>query len=415
MNIDILFENQSIILNQFLQKELYWREVFNDFTMNNKVTGIIGSRGVGKTTFLLHTAHTQGALEGRALFVSADHVYFLEHSLLELADQLYKETQVKLLCIDEIHKQPNGQQLLKNIADTYGGGGFKVLFTGSSMIDIVHGKIDLSRRVTLHELHGFSFREYLEFSLKIKLPKIENIETLLSQHTALTQNMMANMPNNLLWYFKNYCMEGYYPFYSELETAYEKAQATNNMVLKTIYEDIAVLHSLKTPSLLVIEQLYKYVLSISPGELNINKLANALNKDFSSVETYLNLLSQAGLLQFLYHKPTGKGVLKKPVKLYPDNSNLIYAASLSPTSDSVLGQVRETFVMNQMKVSKLPIFYSDVGDFQIEHFVIEVGGKNKTTQQLKKAKNLENTYVLADGVLTGFKNTVPLYLLGFLS
>jgi len=423
MDIKNLFENQLIILNQFQKKRIYWRKIFNTFVLNNKITGIVGPRGVGKTTFLLHTALSNGALEGQALFISADHIYFLEHSILDLVDQLYKETEVKLLCIDEIHKQPNWQQVLKNIADIYGGGGFKILFTGSSVIDIVYGKIDLSRRVTLHELYGFSFREYLEFYLDISLPVIENINTLFLQHTQLAQDLISKMPSNFLWHFKKYLTEGYYPFYSELETTYEKAQATHNMALKTIYEDIAILHALKTPSLLVIEQLYKYSLSMTSGELNINKLANALNKDFSSVETYLNFLVQAGLLQFLYAKQIGKGVLKKPVKFYPENTNLIYASFLNQPPENFIGQVRETFVMNQMKILRQSIFYSEIGDFQIEDFLLEVGGKNKTTKQLQAVKNQNQNqnqnkkqgYVLADGILTGLKNTVPLYLLGFLS
>lgn len=403
-----LFEIQKIILDIFQESPLYWRQVFDTFTLNNRITGIVGNRGVGKTTFLLHTAQSQGALEGKALYVSADNIYFLQNDLLDLIDQLVKETRVRLICIDEIHKYPNWQQVLKNIADTYLD--FKVLFTGSSMIDIVHGKIDLSRRVTLHTLNGLSFREYLEFSQGIQCQKIPSLEELLTNHAEFSNAL--SMPDILI-HFKNYLAVGYYPFYRDLETDYEKFQATNNTVQKTIYEDIAILHSLKTNSLITIEQLYKYIISITPGELNINKLANALGKDFNSVQTYLMLLQQAGLVRFLNPKPSGKGALKNPVKIYADNSNLIYAGLVTSQHENSLGTVRETFVMNQVQNLGLSIFYSPVGDFQMDNnLILEIGGRNKTTRQIK---NEENAYVLADGILVGHKNTIPLFLLGFLA
>ncbi len=407
-----LFEIQRIILEKFSETPLYWRNAFDSFTFNNHITGVIGGRGVGKTTFLLHTAKSQGALSGKALYVSADNIYFLDNSLLSLVDQLFKETEVRFLCIDEIHKHPNWQQILKNIADTYAD--FKILFTGSSMIDIIHGKIDLSRRVTLHTLHGLSFREYLEFFQGFSCPIFE-FEALFSEHMEFTNSL--NIPD-ILRHFKNYLSAGYYPFYKRLETDYERYQATQNIVQKTIYEDIAVLHALKTPSLITIEQLYKYVISSTPGELNIHKLSRALEKDFSSIQTYLKLLEQAGLIRFLYERPLEKKALKNPIKLYPEHSNLIYA-ELIIQQQEMAGTIRETFVMNQLKNVNLSIFYSDAGDFQIENprkpsespYIIEIGGRNKTLRQIK---NQEKGYVFADSILIGLNRTIPLFLLGFL-
>src|SRR5262245_51415396 len=114
-----LFEIQRILLEQFQDLPFFHRKIFDQITLDNRISGILGPRGVGKTTFLLHFVLGSAAKKRRALYVSADNVYFLEHTLIGLVDQLYKETDVRLLCIDEVHKYPNWNQELKNIADTY--------------------------------------------------------------------------------------------------------------------------------------------------------------------------------------------------------------------------------------------------------------------------------------------------------
>lgn len=400
-----LFELQKVLLERFQQEPFYLRDSFQNFNLENKATGIIGSRGIGKTTYLLHTVlqHNQESL--KALYVSTDHVYFLENKLLDLVERLYKETDVRLLCIDEIHKYPNWQQELKNISDFYLD--FKVLFSGSSMIDILHSKFDLSRRVSLFRLYGLSFREYLEFNLEIELPKI-TLPDLLEQHAEFANALNVPQP---LKHFKQYLQVGYFPFSKQFSQNLQIFQAIDNIAQKTIFEDIASLHSLKTPSLLVIEKLYKYVVHSQPGEFSAYKLANALSKDFDSVTTYLRYLEQAGLVRNLYKKQAGKAYLRNPAKLYPENPNLIYATYLSQPDDMVQGKVRESFAMNQLQNGGATVHYSTQGDFAVDEYVFEVGGKNKTRKQIKEQAN---SYVLADGIVLGRKTKVPLYLLGFL-
>lgn len=400
-----LFEIQKIILDQFKQEAFYDRDVFAHITLDNKITGIVGSKGIGKTTFLLKRALAANVEKQTALYVSADNFYFLENNLIELVDHLYKTTDVRLLCVDEIHKYTNWQQELKNIADIYRD--FRVLFSGSSAIDIIHGKYDLSRRVTLYHLHGFSFREYLEFYFDISLPKL-TWDALIKNHYAFAQ--VLTIPA-ILKHFKEYLKMGYYPFFKELPQEREKFQAIDNATAKTIYEDIATLHSLKTPTLLLIEKLYKYVVSSAPGEISAYKLASALNKDFESVSEYLHLLEQAGLIRFLYAKKVGKAYLRNPIRMYPENTNLIYASYLPITQDSAIGKVRETFIINQLQNAGLLTYYSDIGDFRVNDIILEVGGKNKTKKQLK---HQENAFIVADDILLGDKQTIPLFLFGFL-
>lgn len=400
-----LFEIQRILLEQFQALPFFQRKIFDEITLDNKISGILGSRGVGKTTFLLHFVLERGAKQRKALYVSADNLYFLEHRLVDLVDQLYKETDVRLLCIDEVHKYPNWNQELKNIADTYLD--FRIVFSGSSMIDLIQSKYDLSRRVTTYLLHGFSFREYLEWHLK-KTLSVYSLEYLVNSHLQIEQELAIP---GILKHLQEYFKVGYYPFFWGFSQEREKFQAIENAVQKTIYEDIGSLHSLKTPSLLVIEKLFKFIISSAPGELSAFKLAKYLDKDFETITTYLHYLQEAGLVRFLYPKTTGKAALRNPNKMFPDNSNLIYAAYVQIAQNNNLGKVRETFVINQLQNANLKTYYSQRGDVYVNDFIFEIGGPGKKDTQIRGEKN---GYILSDGILTGSQQQIPLYLMGFL-
>ncbi len=400
-----LFEMQRIIIEQLEGESFFWRSQFDDFLGTQHVCGILGARGVGKTTFLLRHAMDSGAKKGEALYVSADNIYFLDHSLIDLVDRLYKQTTTRLLLIDEIHKYANWRMELKNIVDTYPS--FRIFFSGSSMIDLIQGKYDLSRRVVLHKLYGLSFREYLEFYFQKKIPRY-TLEELLRSHGEIAQSLDITA---ILKHFGDYLKIGYYPFFKGYTKEKDKFQSLDNAVQMTIYEDIATLHSLKTTSLGVIEQLYKFILNSSPGELNASKLSNSLNKDFESISNFLKYLEQAGLIRSLHSGSSGQSGLRNPIKLYPDNTNIIHAAYLPLAQDQIKGKLRETFVVNQVQNTNLPIFYSKAGDFKIGDWIFEVGGKSKNKKQIKEEKN---AFLLADDILVGSKNTIPLYLFGFL-
>ncbi len=403
--MELLFEIQRIIIEQVETQPFFWRDQFNQFVATEHVCGIIGARGIGKTTFLLRHAIQSGAKKREALYVSADNIFFLENSLVDLAHYLYKQTTTRLFLIDEIHKYPNWRQELKNIVDTFPS--IRIFFSGSSMIDLVEGKYDLSRRVVLHKLCGLSFREYLQLSHQIALPKLTFGE-ILSSHLQIAQELQVT---GVLRYFAEYLRIGYYPFFKGYSQDRDKFQALDNSVQMTIYEDIATLHSLKTPTLGTIEKLYKFVLNSSPGELNASKLANSLDKDFESISNYLKYLEQAGLIRFLYPGNSGQASLRNPVKMYPENTNLIHAAYLPLAQDQAKGKIRETFVVNQIQNVEKAIFYSSIGDFKIEDCIFEVGGKAKNRRQIGGEKN---AYILADDLIVGSQAVIPLYLFGLM-
>ena len=399
-----LFEIQALLLKQYEKNTIYQRAIFKTFQFDNRLNCIIGARGIGKTTFLLNYI-AKNNLENTALYVSADNMFFLNSTLCDVVDTLYKETDIRLLCIDEIHKQEDWQQQLKNITDTYLD--IKIIFTGSSQIDLIHSQYDLSRRVTLYFLHGLSFREYLEIQYQHEYPQFTMIN-ILENHQKITTDLNEI---NIIKDFHRYLQVGYYPFFNIFSLDTEKFQAIHAIMQKVIYEDIALFHALKTGTLRTIEKIYKFVLSSAPGELNAYKLSNNLQKDFDSVSNYLDYLKQAGLIRFLHSNKSGQAYLRNPEKMYPENTNLLFAAFMNVSSDNLIGKARETFALNQMQNAGIDVYFTEQGDFDWLGYSLEVGGKNKTSAQLK---NTKNGYILADGILTGLGRRVPLYLLGFL-
>ena len=405
--MNALFELQNQLFHDFMDLPFYPRESYQHLTLDNAATGIVGPRGIGKTTLLMQKALEWGALEHRALYVSVDHIHFDSLNLFDLADRLYKETDVRLLCIDEIHKYPNWQQHIKSIVDSFRK--LKILFTGSSAIDIVHGKYDLSRRVTLVPLHGLSFREYCGFTLDTQLPKA-TLTDVITHPLDILKHITLSQP---LKHFSVYLQQGYYPFNSQFRRNQERYQAIVHANQKTLYEDIATLHTLKTPTLVLMEKLYHYICTATPGELNINKLANAIQKDFKNTQHYLHLLAQSGLIRCLYQETGNQAPLRHPKKLYPDNTNVIYALDRLAQPDNIIGKVRETFALNQLQNAGHQVSTSPQGDFLVDqHWVLKIGGKNKTTTQLC---GIKNGVVFADGILTSSKNILPLFLLGCLT
>ncbi|MDF1654620.1 MAG: AAA family ATPase [Coxiellaceae bacterium] len=400
-----LFELQKQLLSQFHNQPFYFRQRFSKLTLDNFATGIVGGRGAGKTTFLLHIVDQHINRDQQALYVSADSIYFLESTLLGLVEQLHKETDIRLLCVDEIHKYANWAQELKNITDTYQD--FRILFSGSSMIDIVSAKYDLSRRVTLHHLNGFSFREYLEYTEECTLPTIE-LKDLLNKHTKIANAVSID---GIIKKFKKYCRIGYYPFTKQLSQETEIKQAFENIIQKVIYEDIATLKSLKTPTLMIIEKLFKYVVNSLPGELNVNKLSSLISKSFDHTVEYLTILQTSGLIRSSAPIKFGKSLFKHPTKLYPDNTNFIFTYMLPHFTSDILGKERETFFLNQTQNAGLIVNTHPTCDFQIDETVFEIGGRSKTAEQIKHEKN---GFIVSDGILVGHGQQIPLYLFGFL-
>ncbi len=388
------------------KKPLYLRQFYADFKMNHPIMGIVGARGVGKTTFLLHFLRENYADSNKALYVSADHLYFAQNSLLSLADIFHKEYAGKIICIDEIHRYRNWNQELKNIYDSYPK--LKIIFSGSSSLSLIKGKYDLSRRASLKTMPGFSFREFLEFKLKQSLP-LFSLEDLVKDSAKISQQL-SKIPK-LLGYLKEYLQHGYYPMFTEIADKQTYQESLISIIDKIIFEDISSFYSLKTKNLNAFRRLIYFIATSAPGTLNINKLAKSIQKDHTTISEYLEMLRESGLLKYLLIDKRGHSLIRNAEKIYLNDTNLLFAINDSLQKETDIGLVREIFIINQLENADYKAYYTKQADLKCDDHIFEIGGQGKSEQ---KIKNQSNSFLIKDNILVGTPKTIPLYLFGFL-
>ncbi len=408
INIKNIRETQNILLKK--QNLKFKRSLYDEIDFSQQLIGVVGPRGVGKTTLMLQYLKEKFYKNKNdiddAVYFLADNVALQKGDLFELARTLHIERGVKLICIDEIHRFPNWNQEIKNIYDSFPN--LKVIFSGSSSIDLARGWYDLSRRGIVYNLPGFSFREFLMFYKGINFEKIK-FKNLLKKHQTITKNFSTE--NKILKYFQEYLKTGYYPFFDKTKNIKLYGKQIGNIIDKIVYEDIASIYKLKTNNLIVFKQILYFFATITPGEININKLANSLNRNHATIAEYLNILQEAGLIRFLTNDKAGHRLVRHAEKIYLDNTNLLYVIGEIVGKKIEIGMARETFFLNQIQsIGRVPC-YTVKGDFIIDNIVFEIGGKNKTDEQISSVKN---SFLVLDNILYGDKKTIPLYLFGFL-
>ncbi len=397
-----LFQVQKRLIEDL--SNIYFRNIYQKFKSSHRILSIVGERGGGKTTYMLQYIKENYGGSERALYISADNLYFVDNSLVETAEKFVNEYAGELLCIDEIHRYDNWAQELKNIYDTYPN--LKILFTGSSAIDLINQKFDLSRRAVLRKMPGFSFREYLEYKLKDDYP-ILTLDDLKSED----KKRLNFDKKGILGHFKQYLKTGYYPLSFQLENDIEVYEAINGVIDKVINSDIISYYNLKTSTLPIFQKILYFVHTSVPGEININKIAKSLNKDHSDVARYIQILRDSGLLQFLMIDKSGHALIRNAEKFMLNNSNLSYAIGHFTGKENNIGSIREIFVNNQLKNADLKPFYSKEVDIICENIYLEVGGKSKKFNQIK---GMDNAFLVKDDILYRSKGVIPLYLFGFL-
>ena len=397
------------------------RYLYKDFNLNSRLTGLIGPRGTGKTTMLLQYIKNEIDDVSKCIYASLDSVYFSYSSLVEFVDELYEVYGIRYFFLDEIHKYSNWNQELKNIYDSYPDA--KVVFSGSSSIDLVKGTYDLSRRAVIHRLAGLSFREYLSFRGIISSEAIE-YEDLLKN----SKHVQAELGSieKIRGHFKDYLSFGYFPFFldavlppatndmrveSQIDTSVYSRKLFR-IIEKTIYEDISNYYKIKTENLGYFKRILAYTATIPPGELSRNNIAKNIGLDNKTIRNYLNILQKTGLLALVASKKTGSNLLKQTERIYLDNSNLYQAIISEIGYSSSMGSIREIFFINMIRNSGRQLFYSTTGDFEVEGSVFEIGGRGKSLKQIRK--NLSNGYLVKDDILYGGNREIPLYLFGFL-
>jgi len=380
------------------QKVSYRRYIWKEINHNDKLIGIIGARGVGKTTYILQYLESLDLPLHKKLYISADSFEVLESSLLEIA-KTFSALGGEVLAIDEIHKYGNFERELKQIYDMLG---LKVIFSGSSAIELEHAKADLSRRAVLYRMNGLSYREFLEIKLDIKLDAY-GLEEILTNHLELSRSISSRFKP--LEHWKEYLECGFYPFYFQEKSTYGlKLKETINTVIET---DIPSIFTIKYENILNLKKLVKLICQSEPFKLNIKELSAKIGTDRDTLYLYMNYLHRGKIFNILRSKTKGDNIFLKPDKIYLNNANLNYTYC----SESKIGTIRETFFANQLG-SLFDVSVPLKGDFLIDNkYLFEVGGKNKGFKQIK---DVPNSFVVADDIEHGFGAKVPLWLFGFL-
>jgi len=403
-NIQSIRETQYLLQNKI--SLLFKRFIYQRIDFKQRLIGIVGPRGVGKTTLILQHLKEKHSKNQKAIYVLADLVLLKKGDLYNLAREFYLKYGGRLLCIDEIHRYANWNQEIKNIYDALPN--LKIIFSGSSSLNLIKGKNDLSRRGIIYQLPGLSFREYLAFAENINAPAF-SLNQLFQNYQKLSSNLIKI--ENILKYFNEYLSAGYYPFFKETNNQQLYFQQINNIIDKTIYEDIANFYQLKTQNLITFKQILSFLASISPGEININKLANSLDKNHATIAEYLGILEETGLIRFLTTNKSGHSLVRKAKKVFLDNTNLLEALNKNLGKTLNIGTKRELFALSQLQNAGYLPFFTEKGDFLVNNYVLEIGGKNKTKKQIKESKK---SFLVLDDVLIADHQKIPLHLFGFL-
>ena len=379
----------------------FHRYLFYEIDWEDKLIGIKGPRGSGKTTLLLQ--HIKKSFHGneldKVLYVSLDNIWFADNSIYDLVDYHYTHGGTHIF-IDEIHYEPQWQTMLKNLSDNYPG--MYIVYTGSSMLEIDAHEGDLSRRQVMYELRGMSFREYLEFEGVVKYDKY-TLEDLLAHHIEIAIDI--NSRTNVLACFNKYLREGYYPFYKSVRHGLaSRLLATVNQVIENDYpqiDEVTVSTIRKTKKMLMV------LAGCVPQLPNMSQLYHELETDRNHGLKMLWALERGGLLLLLGDKTKSINQLSRPDKIYINNPTLMFA--LTPRAD--IGNVRETFFMNQLSQSH-ELCYPKTGDFLVDDkYLFEIGDKGKGFTQIK---DIPDSYLAVDDTEIGRGARIPLWLFGML-
>ncbi|SFU08860.1 hypothetical protein SAMN04489724_3848 [Algoriphagus locisalis] len=375
------------------------RYLFDQIDWNERLIGIKGARGTGKTTLVLQYLKENQSLGKKVAYFSLDELYFLSNNLVDAAKDFY-QSGGNILVVDEVHKYGNWSREIKNLYDRYPN--LQLIFTGSSIIDITRVEGDLSRRAVINELHGLSYREYLAFQHGMQFPTV-----VLDQLTSDRVSLQELFPEDFkpLQYLKDYIRNGYFPFSGTNEEMYYKKL---RQLVRTIVEyDMAEIKGFDIRNGKKILQLLYIIAQQVPFKPNITALSEKTQIHRNSLSNYLLYLSEARLIDLQYPAGISISMLQKPEKILLNNTNFLFAIS-EKTPEK--GTVRETFFNSLVKVNHRINLSTSVDFLVDDKYQFEIGGKNKSRKQIKT----ENTWIVKDDLEFPAGNSIPLWIFGFL-
>lgn len=390
----------DLTLIEFMKEQLnlvstdFKRYMYDKLPWEARLVGLMGPRGVGKSTMVLqHIKEQAEDVQSKSLYVSADHSYFSTNTLIDTAAQFVREGG-EWLYIDEVHKYEGWSTELKQIYDSHPK--LHVFFTGSSVLDILEGEADLSRRVLLNNMQGLSFREFLELFHGIKTP-VRSLKEVL-EGKAQIEGVEHPLP-----LFEQYLREGYYPF--SLEGYFQ--QRLQQVIRLTMEVDIPQYANMTPATGRKLRRMLGIIASNVPYKPEASSLANEIKVSRNDIPNYLLFMEKAGMIGQLRDCTGGMRGLGKTEKVYLDNTNMIYTMT---GENANIGNVRETFFFNQTRLN-LDVISSKVSDFQIGEYTFEVGGKKKG---LKQVQGVENAYIVRDDAEYASGQFLPLWSFGLL-
>ncbi len=398
--MDKLFQLQNRLLD--CTPMLVVRECAKNINWNAQLLSIRGPKGVGKTTMILqHIRSTFPKGDRSYLYCKLDSGYFANHTLGELVDKFAMEGG-KYLFLDEVHKYENWSTEIKDIYDYYPE--LQVVISGSSLLSLMEGDVDLSRRCVSHDIQGLSFREYLQFYKNINLPYysleqiLQNTGDICSDVNAVCKPVAA---------FHDYLRVGYYPFYQKNKIDYY--DIIEQVVNYVINEELPHICKVELSNTRKIKALLYVLAQSEPFEVDMNRLSVQSGLKRETILIYFQHLQKAKLLNLVYSDLKNVKKLQKPDKIYIADTNLLQAL----TNESIkVGTIRETFAVNQLSALHQVEYGRNKGDFLVDgRYTFEVGGENKDYTQIA---NLPNSYILADNIEYASGHKLPLWMVGLL-
>jgi predicted AAA+ superfamily ATPase len=375
------------------------RYLYKDINLKNKLSAILGARGVGKTTLLLQLANSIRRNK-QILYVALDDLFFTSSTLYSLAED-FSKLGGEFLFLDEVHKYPNWSRELKLIYDDFDN--LQVIFTSSSVLDIYKGESDLSRRAVKYNLKEMSFREYLILYENIELPTLE-LSEIITNHSQISLQLTKNFKP--LKYYQDYIKVGAYPYYKDdIDQYYQQILNTINLILEI---DLQSIENIDYNNIIKIKRLLYILATNVPFTPNISKLSEKIELHRNNLVLALQWLQKAELINTLIKTNKSISSLSKPDKIWLHNTTLNYVLS---SKNINIGNIRETFFLQHTSVLHR-INLPPKADFLIDNkYTFEVGGKNKTQKQIK---NIENAFIVKDDIETGVMNIIPLWLFGLM-
>ncbi len=381
-----LVEHVNAPVRRLLMDEINWQD---------RLIGIKGSRGVGKTSFLLTYAQENFRTEERkCLYINMNNFYFQGHSISEFAHEFYK-CGGRVLLIDQVFKDPNWSTELRKCYDTLPG--LRIVFTGSSVMRLKEENPELNGIVKSYNLRGFSFREYLNMKTGLSL-KPHSLEEIMAHHGQISADICRQV--NPLDHFHAYIHHGYYPFFLEQRNFSENLVKTMNMMIEV---DILLIKQIELKYLSKIKKLF-YLLAIDRSQTpNISQLATDIQTSRATVTNYIKYLADARLVNVLYR--LGESSPKKPCRVIMHNPNLIHAILPHQVEQQ---EAIETFFQNALWGRHIV----NVGDRSC-NFVVDGKQRFRILTEVPK-RQLSGIHYAMDGIRRGDERQIPLWLFGFI-